>query len=65
LPDGLETIAAKTFNHDEKLQEISLPASIKEIGKAVFIGCSSLKSICIPVGTLHMFEKMLPEWVRR
>jgi len=63
LPDGLETIAAKTFYHDEKLQEISLPASIKEIGKDVFIGCSSLKSICIPAGTLHKFEKMLPEWV--
>ena len=62
LPNGLETIAARTFYHDEKLQEISLPASIKEIGKDVFIGCSSLKSIYIPEGTLHKFEKMLPEW---
>ena len=62
LPDGLETIAAKTFYHDEKLQEISLPASIKEIGKDVFIGCSSLKTIFVPEGTLHKFEKMLPEW---
>lgn len=41
---------------------ISLPDSIKEIGKHALIGCSSLDSIIIPVGTKMKFEGLLPEY---
>ncbi len=60
LPDGIGTIAANAFYHNEVLKEIKMPKTITEIGKNAFEGCISLRSICIPLGTREKFEKMLP-----
>lgn len=43
LPEGLETIGARAFQNCQNLVEISIPASVAEIGDGAFYGCSMIK----------------------
>lgn len=43
LPEGLETIGARAFQNCQNLVEISIPASVAEIGDGAFSGCSMIK----------------------
>lgn len=45
---ALELICPGTFSHCEKLANIELPGSLREIGEQAFKKCLSLKSITIP-----------------
>lgn len=45
LCDGLQVIRYQCFRNCEKLKEINLPKTIKELGRKVFYGCYQLSEI--------------------
>ena len=45
LPKGLLIIPDEIFSHFDKLETITLPNSVREIGANAFLGCTSLKSV--------------------
>ena len=62
IPYGIETIAAHAFYHNEAIEEITLPPTLKAVGLCAFEGCSSLKVIYIPKGTSSKFREIFAEW---
>lgn len=50
------SLAEKAFYKCQEMSSISLPNTIKIIGKEVFRGCSSLKTITIPEGITEIRE---------
>lgn len=46
LPEGLESIEALAFQH-AGLKAVTLPGSLRELGSAAFIECSSLEEVII------------------
>ena len=50
IPEGVTIIPEYCFDGCEKLESITLPSTIKEIGEYAFCACSSLTSIEIPEG---------------
>lgn len=61
VPYGIEKIAAHAFYKNDVLEIITFPPTLKAIGTDAFDGCSSLRVIYIPKGTLAKFEKIIPE----
>ena len=61
VPYGIEKIAAHAFYKNDVLEIITFPPTLKAIGTNAFDGCSSLRVIYIPKGTLAKFEKIIPE----
>ena len=51
IPDGVDTIASRTFGWCEKLASVTLPSSVKEIRFTAFYGCKSLKNITVGAKT--------------
>jgi len=49
VPEIVNRIAIKAFEHNESLEEILLPEGIKRINPETFYACSQLKSINIPI----------------
>lgn len=49
IQDGVEIIGNHAFSEFENLYEISLPATLKEIGFGAFEKCKSLRFIDIPI----------------
>ena len=62
IPYGIKVIADKAFYNNKKLQEIILPASVDAIGQDAFEGCSSIRVIYIPKGTMSKFKMIIPKW---
>ena len=50
IPEGTKYIPDSAFQDFKDLEEVILPSSIEQIGKAAFSGCSSLKKINLPEG---------------
>lgn len=50
VPEGIEEIEAEAFALCESLRRVELPASLKELGRAVFKGCEILGQIVFPNG---------------
>ena len=48
IPDGVTAIGENAFLNCSALKSISLPSTLKEIGKCAFGGCKSLSSVEIP-----------------
>ena len=62
IPDGIKVIADKAFYNNKRLQEIILPSSVETIGQDAFEGCSSIRVIYIPKGTMSKFKMIMPKW---
>ena len=50
IPEGVTIIPDYCFSRCSSLESITLPSTIKQIGKCAFDGCSALTSIDIPEG---------------
>ena len=50
VPEGIRTIDTEAFGICECLESVTLPHSLKELGTAVFKGCSNLKQLSFPQG---------------
>lgn len=50
IPEGVEIIGAEAFGICEELQTVTLPESLKELGKSVFKGSDNLKQLVFPNG---------------
>ena len=48
VEDGISGVGAGAFKGFKNLEEVQLPASLKEIGKETFADCESLKEIKLP-----------------
>ncbi len=62
LKFGLKTIDNNAFYNDSYLEEITLPETLETIGMDAFKGCTSLRTINIPLGSRSKFENLLPEF---
>ena len=54
IPEGVTTIAYSAFHQCEKLEQVSLPSTIKVLGASAFQTCTSLKTV-IFAGTEDQF----------
>ena len=52
IPEGMTEIGESTFKNT-KLQTVTIPASVKIIGKSAFSGCTKLEGVVIP-GTVEV-----------
>jgi len=52
-------IEAKAFGNCKSLEQITLPANVKEIGWDAFEYCENLASIVVPKGTLATYQEIL------
>ena len=59
--EGYTGITSDAFVDCKSLISITIPDSVKSMGKSVFYGCSSLQSIIIPPGTKQKFARFLPD----
>lgn len=50
IPEGETELVANAFHNCVGLEEVVLPASLREIGDSAFKGCTGLRSIVIPDG---------------
>ncbi len=53
---GTENIGPYAFAHNEFLQVVNLPQSVKSIGDYAFLQCGALASISLPMGLKHIGE---------
>ncbi len=57
LNEGLEFIGREAFNYQQKITELEIPATVKEIGRAAFYNCDSVLQLTFATGsrleTLH------------
>ena len=64
LPEGLESIGSETFRYCPKLEKITIPSTVTQIGVGAF-SYSGIKKIEIPKGVKNIFyekeEILLPE----
>jgi hypothetical protein len=56
VPNGIESVEAKTFAGCVSLQEVILPDSIKVIGDYSFSGCNKIDEIVIPNNVTKIAE---------
>ena len=54
LEEGVEKIPDAAFQYDTKLEFLTLPTSLKYIGRYAFVGCESLRRLDIPRGVVSM-----------
>ena len=57
IPEGVTIIPSQCFSQCSSLESITLPSTIKQIGRSAFWGCSSLTSIDIPEGVTVIPER--------
>ncbi|MBR4976116.1 MAG: leucine-rich repeat protein [Thermoguttaceae bacterium] len=57
VPDGVERIEAKAFYGAERLVEIRLPASLRDVGVEAFGACASLTQIVLPEGVKSVGDR--------
>ena len=50
LEEGIESIPDAAFQFDASLEYLTLPTSLRHIGRYAFVGCSALTRLDIPVG---------------
>lgn len=50
VPDGTEEILASAFNSNKNLTSVTLPASMKCVGKSAFFRCTNLQSVTFAEG---------------
>lgn len=58
VPEGVVSIYHRCFACCEKLKCVSLPSSLKRIGKRAFYGCVSLKEVVVPESVYILDEEM-------
>lgn len=51
VEEGITEIGSRTFSDNDKLQEVQLPSTLKEIPYGCFAYCTSLKEVTISDGT--------------
>ncbi len=56
VPDGVKELQSGCFYGARKLENVTLPDSLKTMGYSVFDSCGSLKSITIPDGVKKIAE---------
>ena len=62
LPEGLEYIGKDAFSYDELLTEVTLPATLREIGDFAFFNCKNMTKLTVkvPENALKQGEKWQP-----
>lgn len=65
IPEGITMIDNNAFSNCYGLESITLPSTINNIASNAFTDCKSLKHIYIPKGTMSVFKKILPSFLRR
>lgn len=62
LPEGVEVIEKDAFAYDELLTDVTLPASLKEIGDFAFFNCKQMKKLTVNAkeADLTLGEKWQP-----
>jgi len=50
LEEGIESVPDAAFQFDANLEYLTLPTSLRHIGRYAFVGCSALTRLDIPVG---------------
>ena len=63
IPEGVTSIDDYAFSECKHLKSVSIPRSVSHVGKHLFRYCDNLESIIIPIGTMSLFEKMLPDYI--
>ena len=53
---GVSKIGDGWFNYLNEVREISLPTTLRRIGKSAFASCERLKEVCIPEGVEELAE---------
>ena len=48
MPDSVEVVEAKAFEHCTKLESVRFSNNLKAIRGAAFMGCSNLRSVSLP-----------------
>ena len=61
IPEGVTIIPSQCFRQCSSLESITLPSTIKQIGRSAFWECSSLTSIDIPEGVTIIPERCFSE----
>ena len=56
IEEGITEIAEGTFKECERLARITLPSTLKRIGKEAFYGCVAMQEIDLPSGLLFIGE---------
>lgn len=51
LPDGVTVIHANTFDQNQALQSVVIPATVTKIESNAFFGCSQLKTVTFAAGS--------------
>lgn len=59
--NGLQTIKDGAWRSCERLTEISLPDSVKELGNRVFCACSHLRTIKLPANLIKLGEAVFAD----
>lgn len=54
IEEGCRIILGNAAANNEKLSELSIPASVRSIGFMAFYGCTSLKELSLPEGVVHI-----------
>ena len=67
MPDTVEVVEAKAFEHCANLESITLSRNLKIIKGAAFMGCSKLRSVSLPkslerIGTLAFSDTAVDEF---
>lgn len=61
LPEGLEYIGERAFNHSNSLVSLTLPDGLKYIGEEAFSYCHKLASLTLPEGLEFIGQKAFTE----
>lgn len=56
IPEGVTCIEDEAFAGCDCLEEVSLPLSLRQLGKAAFKGCKSLRELSLPDGIEQVGE---------
>ncbi len=56
VSEGITSIGNKVFSHCTQATKLTLPESLKHIGKEAFFGCSKLERVVIPANNLWKIE---------
>ena len=57
VPEPVQSLAVGAFMRAEKLEKVSLPASLRIIGRSAFNHCSSLTEVVVPEGVTNLEDR--------
>lgn len=57
VPEPVQSLAVCAFMRAEKLEKVSLPASLRFIGRSAFNHCSSLTEVVVPEGVTNLEDR--------